>query len=193
MMLLTKQYDNNPVNKYITCFKTNVKAIKMTGGEKVLSKKAIMDQKWFDLAKNGTIEEKTKLPKLSSEAFKATCLVMGSKDSQFAVLMKNLVQSIYVGKDEYPKTMQGAYKLLVNTTLENQNKSRKSEQRNTTTAVNFAQRQGNNVVPGGNGVVNDLVGCYWCNKFGHMQTNAMNQVKTNNNKMTLTITSSSKF
>ena len=66
----------------------------MTGGEKVLSKKAIMDQKWFDLAKNGTIEEKTKLPKLSSEAFKATCSVMGSKDSQFSVLMKNLAQSI---------------------------------------------------------------------------------------------------
>ena len=73
-----------------------------------------MDIKWFDLAQNGADEERLKLPNLSSEAFEATFLITGSNDSQFAVLKKSLAHSMYVGRDEYPKTMQGIYKLLVN-------------------------------------------------------------------------------
>ena len=55
-MLLTKQYDNKPENKYVTCFKSNFKAIKMEGRENVLLSEVIMDWNWFDLIENGTDE-----------------------------------------------------------------------------------------------------------------------------------------
>ena len=82
-MLLTKQYDNKPVNKCVTRLKMNAKAVNMAGGENVLALEVVMYRKWFDLAQNRTDEEKAKLPNLRSEAFEATRLIMGLNDNKF--------------------------------------------------------------------------------------------------------------
>ena len=57
-ILLTKQYENKTVNKYVTHFKTNIKSIKIVGGKNVLSNEVIMDQKLMDLVEKVTEKEK---------------------------------------------------------------------------------------------------------------------------------------
>ena len=44
VMFLRKQYYNNPVNKYVTHFKTNVKSVNMAGEENVLDDELVMDR-----------------------------------------------------------------------------------------------------------------------------------------------------
>ena len=79
---------------------------------------------------------------------------------------KTLNHSMNVERDEYPKTLQSAYELLVNT-LSNQ----RFEGRRRTAGgrgrlrVNFAQR--GVAIPGDNGILHQDIRCYSCNRNVH--------------------------
>ena len=77
-----------------------MKALKIAGGEHVLCNENVMKVKWAELYENLVIDEN--VPKLATEAFEATCLIMKANDNQFGALKKNLAQSMNVGRDEYP-------------------------------------------------------------------------------------------
>ena len=57
--------------------------------------------------------------KNGSEEYEAVCFLKGA-NHKFDILKKYLAHSVNVGRDEYPKTIQGAYELLTHTASENQ-------------------------------------------------------------------------
>ena len=111
--LLTKQYDNESVHNYMTRFRKNTKSLHMSGGNNVIVNELIMDMSWEDLYKISG-NDRTLALKNANDKFEAMCFLMGAKDSDFRQLKKDLEQNMYVGRDEYPATMQDAYKLLMN-------------------------------------------------------------------------------
>ena len=106
---------------------------------------------------------------------------MGSHDSKFGNLKKILNHSMNVERDEYPKTLQSAYELLVNT-LSNQ----RFEGRRTTAGrrgrlrVNFAQR--GVAIPGNNGILHQDIRCYSCNRNVHYSDLCPNRNNNNGNQ-----------
>ena len=58
---------------------------------------------------NTSKEDRTKALKESLESFEATIFLMGLNDTYFGGLKKNMSHGVNVGRDEYPRTIQGAY------------------------------------------------------------------------------------
>ena len=75
-----------------------------------------MKVNWSDLY-DGATEEKYResVINIISKNYEAACFLMGSHDSKFVNLKLNLNHSMNVKRDEYPKTLQGEYELVVKT------------------------------------------------------------------------------
>ena len=65
----------------MTCFKTNLKALKLAGGDRVLCAETVMKLNLSDLYDGATKENDRGLViKISSEHYEAACFLMGSHD-----------------------------------------------------------------------------------------------------------------
>ena len=50
---------------------------------------------------------------IETERFKATCFIKWADENWYAELLEDLKKGTYKGRDEFPKTVVGAYKLLI--------------------------------------------------------------------------------
>ena len=123
--LLTRQYKGEKPHEYMVRFKTNVRALKMVGGNLVLCHEVVMKKEYATIYDPDTDpKDRENDIKIGSKAYEAVCLLMGS-NHEFGNLKKSLAHSINVGRDEYPKTIQGAYELLMHTLAEDQRRDRR--------------------------------------------------------------------
>ena len=91
----------------MTRYRANTKSLRMAGGENVLVNEIIMGMTWDDLFKIGDNDRDLAL-KNANEKFEAMCFVMGAKDADFGQLKREFEKNMYVGRDDYPTTMQDA-------------------------------------------------------------------------------------
>ena len=166
-------------------FRANTKSLHMAGGNNVIVNELVMEMSWEDLYKIGG-NDRVLAIKNANEKFEAMCFLMGAKDTDFGQLKKELERNMYVGRDEYPTTMQDAYELLMNTMSVNNRRvsgNRRTGRgrggaRGNVVRVNFAQRQNanprerqNGPVMGVNGIMHDQIRCFRCNNLGHYSDN----------------------
>ena len=88
----------------------------MYGGDGLLCEEKIIKLSYKKLYTLNLFEEdKFSSINLAIEAFTSVCFIMVSHYSHFGAIKSSLAESMNVGRDEYPKTLQAAYELLLNT------------------------------------------------------------------------------
>ena len=128
----------------------------------------------------------------ASDNYAATCFIMGASEVYFGELKKSLAHSMHVGRDDYPVTLEAAYRLLIRTAEENKrrgNNRRFGTYRRTGASVSFAQggtrtrASAANTTPqaGRNGIIFDNVTCYTCQRCGHYSDQCLNIDADDNN------------
>lgn len=173
-LLLTKQYEHESVHEYMTRFKANSKGLKMFGGDRVLCFEKLMELKYEQvMASTVTQVKKDSVINLSTEAFESVCFLMGSNNTIFGSLKTSLAESMNVGRNEYPTTLQSTYELLVNTEMTNKKKTmnKKTWNNKKKSEINVSFAQAKTPIPGKNGILHERVKCYKCNALGHYADN----------------------
>ena len=172
--LLTRQFENESVHEYMNRFNQKVKTLKAIGGEFVLCNPAINGMTWDTLYDAAVLkEDRDTVMALSSEAYEAVCFITGTHDGRFAELKKRLEHNKALGRDEYPRNMQAAYQLVMNTAEVDSSRRyarRGRRGRNRDVQVNFAQNRSNvneQLVPGRDGITYENVTCWTCRRRGH--------------------------
>ena len=102
---------------------------------------------------------------------------------------------MHVGRDEYPTTLEAAYRLLIRTSEENKRRGNRRYGANRRTyagsSATFAQgdrtsgnrdRQNQQPQPGRNGIIFDNVTCYTCQRRGNYSDQCPNMDTEENNE-----------
>ena len=179
-------------------FKANTRGLKMVGGNLVLCHEVVMKKEFSEIYDAGTgLIDRANYIKNGSEEYEAVCFLMGA-NHEYDNLKKDLAHSVNVGRDEYPKTIQGAYELLTHTASENQRRDRRYTGRGRghsgrgfrNVQVSFAQGRGrgqnrqdqaSEPIAGTNGTLVAHIRCYRCNRFGHYSDHCPNAQENENN------------
>ena len=82
-----------------------VETLKIAGSEHILVSTKIMGKSTKDASSTELNEEK--------EKHMAACYVLRSNENRFSKLLEDLKKSVNMGRDEYSKTLNEAFNLLV--------------------------------------------------------------------------------
>lgn len=158
---------------YLRRFKSNLESLIMAGGGHFFYSCVISSiEKHLATKKEIEAEE---------ECFKAMCFLKQSDPQErYGDLIKSLQASMDVGRDEFPKTVQSAYRLLVkhskdvtSSTSSSSSPATAQGQRHNNVRVMFAQQgtsSSSTPVSGRNGTTIDAK-CYSCQSQGHLAWN----------------------
>ena len=101
----TEQYSHESDDDYMKRFKASVETLISAGGRQVLCSTEIMEKK----SQVPTLAETL----IEEEKFKAICYLKQSDKNRHGVLIRDLQNGAYVGRDEYPTATAGAYDLMI--------------------------------------------------------------------------------
>ena len=179
VFLSLRQWEQETIYKYHKRFMTAYENVVIHGGTYCLCFDRLIEKP--DLS---GIEDENKILLAEEEAkkdavehFICICFIESSDDGRFGDIKKRLKEADNLGRHEYPRTMQAAYHLLVNTyndqLLEEANEAFKKKERD---RKRWRGANGNAFVQDG-GTCTDVAGtdgklfkgvkCYACHKTGH--------------------------
>jgi len=132
------------------------------------------------------------------EKFKAICFLLCNDESRYGRLLDDLEKSIFLGRDEYPKTIATTYELLLRTSCQvgykrasnangrNGRFGNPSRSRGNFSFVQSGNKEGqkytkNNkkCIAGVDGVMHDKVHCYSCQTMRHYSGQCSISIGTN--------------
>ena len=155
--------------------------LRLAGGEQVLCNPELMTP--ADPS-NPTVSE----VESETEKVKAMMLMLRSDSLRYHELKKDLHQSVYRGRDEFPTTVTSSYDLLQHTASQNKDTSetqklgrfrfRRNSKRNFTFAQTPSMKSvsnNNEVVAGKDGKVYTHVNCHNCHQKGHYANQCPNK------------------
>ena len=103
----TKQGENEPEDCYLTRFNSRLKNMELTGGAHFLCSPQLLGKTMTEASTEEVEEER--------EKFKAMCFILRADESLYGDLLDDLKSGVHRNRDEYPKTLSGAYELLIRT------------------------------------------------------------------------------
>ena len=98
---LTRQNENETVHDYLTRFKTNLRSLKLAGGERVIAYELIMGEELEELYQvTSNKSERDVVFAKASDTYAATCFIMRASEVMFGELKKTLAHSMHVGRQQ---------------------------------------------------------------------------------------------
>ena len=170
MLLTMKQYKDESNDKYLSRFKGKVQALKIAGGEGILSNPFLTGARsareihsfYSDKAK--MVEEEEKM--------KAVMFIKRSCEHRYKGLLTLLRDNATINQDLFPKTLAGAYEMMIRHTQavtvssgpRNYNKVKWNNKQHM-----FVQsgKSRDDYIPGKDGIVHANITCFHCKEPGH--------------------------